>query len=285
MKRTMLTALLLVLSRGGIWAAEITTFPAYVDSDLCAHLMLGPINSARVDCSQRTFKEGSDAVLVRLSNSMIFEINKPKMVHELVGQVAQVSGQANVNSGEIKLTAAQALDVQAIPVGDAARKPLDVRTYRLPNAPKVYEKIRHELAMMPYISDFDFISFAMVGGDVILNGWTVRPSNRSDAENTVKRIEGVENIVNNIDVLPASFLDQQIRARARGSLQQILGRYFWASGSDIKIVVKNGDIILLGTVSRQADSDIANVQCNSLPGVFKVFNMLRVAGTTNGKKG
>ena len=67
-----------------------------------------------------------------------------------------------------------------------------------------------------------------------------------------------------------------IRAETRAALQRQLGRYFWGSGSDIKIVVKNGNIILLGTVMNKMDHDIANVQCNSVSGAFHVFNMLRI---------
>jgi osmotically-inducible protein OsmY len=129
---------------------------------------------------------------------------------------------------------------------------------------------------MPYITVFDFISFTMVGEDVILTGWTVRQTNRSEAYNRVKMVEGVRSIVNNIEILPLGSTDMQIRAGARAALQRYLSRYFWGSGSDIKIVVKNGNIILLGSVASKADSDIANIQCNSVPFAFHVFNLLRV---------
>jgi hyperosmotically inducible periplasmic protein len=261
-----------------IYAAEkeISSFKAYVDSDLCARLMLGPITSARVECSQKTYKNGSQPVLVRLSNNMVLNVNKDKMINKLVGQLADVSGELKVKDAEVKLESVSPIEAGSIPPGDPARKLLDVRTYRAPGAPKIYEKIRHELAMMPYISDFDFISFAMVGDDVILSGWTVRQTNRSDAQNIVKNIEGVGAIVNNIEVLPLGSFDMRIRASARGVLQASLARYFWGSGSDIKIVVKNGDIILLGAVTNSGDKDIAGIRCNSIPGVFHVFNLLKV---------
>src|SRR5262249_13211051 len=131
----------------------------------------------------------------------------------------------------------------------------------------------------PYVSEFDFISFTLNGGEVILTGWTVRATNRDTAFNIVKSIEGVESIINNIDVLPLGSFDMQIRAGARAALQRHLSRYSCGSGSDIKIVVKSGSIILLGTVMNQMDHDIANIQCNSVPGAFHVFNMLRVQGT------
>jgi hypothetical protein len=76
--------------------------------------------------------------------------------------------------------------------------------------------------------------------------------------------------------------DMQIRAGARAALQRELSRYFWGSGSDIKIVVKNGKIILLGRVATKADSDIANIQCNAVPNAFHVFNLLE--GGTLGRQ-
>lgn len=262
---------------------EISTFPAYVDSDLCARLMLGPITSERVACSQQTHKEGSEPVLVRLSNNMVLDVNKEKEIEKFVGQLVEVSGELKVKDGEVKLDSVKAIEASAIPAGDPARKLLDVRTYKAPGAPKIYEKIRHELAMMPYISEFDFISFAMVGDNVILSGWTVRQTNRSDAQNIVKNIEGVEAVINNIEVLPLGSFDMRIRAAARATLQVNLRRYFWGSGSDIKIIVKNGDVILLGAVTNSGDKDIATIRLNQLPGVFHVFNLLRVIG--NEQKG
>jgi hypothetical protein len=198
------------------------------------------------------------------------------MVKDHVGKIAQVTGETKVKSGTIKLQSVTPEESTSIPQGDPARKLLDVRTYRTKDAEKTFEKVRHELAMMPYITVYDFISFTMVGDDVILTGWTVRDTNRSEAYNRVKSIEAVNNIVNNIEVLPLGSADNQIRAGARARLQQMLSRYFWGSGSDIKIVVKNGNIILLGTVATKQDSDIAGIQCNTVPLAFHVFNMLRV---------
>jgi osmotically-inducible protein OsmY len=138
--------------------------------------------------------------------------------------------------------------------------------------------------MMPYITEFDFISFNLNGGDVILTGWTVRITNRSEAQNRIKNIEGITGIVNNIEVLPMGRMDMDVRAGARAALQRHLSRYFWGSGSDIKIVVKGGNIVLLGAVATKADSDLAYMQCNSVPGAFKVVNLLRVTGPTQKEK-
>ena len=256
-------------------AAEISTLQTYVDTDLCSHLLIGPISEDRTNCSKSTFKDGSEPVLVRLSNNMVLFVNKPKMIKEYVGQFATATGEMKVKDNKIKLQDVKPLEVSSIPSGDPARKLLDVRTHKAVD-PGLYEKVRHELAMMPYLTVYDFISFTINEGEVILTGWTVRITNRSEAYNRVKDIEGVETVINNIDVLPLGSFDMSIRAGARAALQRHLSRYFWGSGSDIKIIVKNGTIILLGNVATKTDSDIAYLQCNSVSNAFKVINMLRV---------
>ena len=270
-----------LLLPSGLLAGEINVFRAYVDSDLCARLMLGPITSARIECSQSTVKDGSEPVVVHLRNNLVLTVNKQKMIRPLAGQLVEVSGEIKANNGTAKLQSVNAVTAESVPSGDPARKLLDVHTFRIDKSAQLHEKIRHELAMMPYISEFDFISFTQSGPNVILTGWTLRATNRSTAYNIVKSIEGVETVINNIEILPLGSFDMQIRAAARAALQRHLSRYFWGNGSDIKIIVKDGQIILLGSVSSKADSDIAFIQCNSVSGAFKVFNMLRVQGSQN----
>jgi osmotically-inducible protein OsmY len=275
MKPTPVLALVLLLPIGAM-AGEISDFHGYVDSDLCARLMLGPITAARIECSKSTVKDGSEPVVVHLRNNMVLTVNKEGMIRPLAGQLVELSGEIKAKNGTVKLQSAKAITAESLPPNDPGRKLLDVRTYRTDKNAQLHEKIRHELAMMPYVSEFDFISFTQSGADVILTGWTIRDTNRSTAFNAVKDIPGVETVVNNIQVLPLGSLDMQIRAAARAALQRQLGRYFWGNGSDIKIVVKDGQIILIGSVATKADSDLAFIQCNSVSGAFKVFNMLRV---------
>jgi hyperosmotically inducible periplasmic protein len=276
MRSAFIVVVSLLFGGGVCGGAEVSAFHAYVDSDLCSRLMLGPITSQRMECSQKTCKEGADPVLVRLADNTIFDVDKKKMLKDHVGKLAEVSGEATSNSGKMKLQSIKPEEANGIPQGDPARLLLDVRMYRTKGSEAISEKIRHQLAMMAYITNYDFISFTLVGNNVILTGWTVRETNRSEAYTRVKSVEGVEQIVNNIEVLPLGRNDMQIRATARGRLQTMLSRYFWSSGSNIKIIVKNGNIILLGTVDSKADSDTAYIQCNTVPFAFHVFNLLRV---------
>ena len=278
MKNAMLAIVVLLLAGGsGLSEKAVESkFHAYVDSEICARLMLGPITDKRIECSKETHEKGDRPAIVRVSDNSVFEVQNQKMVKQLVGEFAAVSGKVKEKNAKIKVVSAEAVGRAEIPKSEIDAQLMDVRNYRSSGDP-VYEKIRHSLAMMPYISEFDFISFAMAGDHVLLTGWTVRITNRDTAYRLVKRVEGVGSITNNIQVLPMGSMDMNVRAGARARLQRVLGRYFWGSGSDIKIIVKNGNIILLGTVASQAHSDLANIQCRSVPGAFHVFNRLRVA--------
>jgi osmotically-inducible protein OsmY len=282
MKWTVVVIAALLLSSGFLVAGEVVTFSSYVDSDLCSHLMLGPITPARVQCSQKTYKEGSNAVLVRLKDSLIIQVNKDKLINKMVGQLAKASGELNLNDSSMKLSSVEPIEGKSLPATDPGRVYLDVRN--TPATAGLEEKIRHTLAMMPYLSYYDFISFNMAGNNVLLNGWTIRPLNRSEAFNRTKDVEGVGTIINNIEVLPVSMMDRQNGAAAVAALQQNLSQYFWGSGSDIKVIAKNGDVILLGTVNNSGDFDLANIRVNSVPNIFHVFNMLRVTNPDAVKK-
>src|SRR6266852_5474621 len=72
---------------------------------------------------------------------------------------------------------------------------------------RITREVRHELLMLPYFGVFDNIVFKVDGYTVTLMGQVVRPTLKSDAENVVKHIEGVEKVDNQIEVLPTSPMD------------------------------------------------------------------------------
>src|ERR1051326_2442028 len=66
---------------------------------------------------------------------------------------------------------------------------------------KLVREVRHELIMLPYYGVFDNLTFGIDGRTVTLNGQVVQGVTKSGAENAVKHIEGVEKVINNIEVL------------------------------------------------------------------------------------
>ena len=147
------------------------------------------------------------------------------------------------------------------------------------NQSRLVQEVRHQLVMLPYYSIFDDLAFRVDGSTVTLLGAVTRPTLKSDAENVVKGIEGVTQVVNQIEVLPLSPNDWNIR---RAMARTIYGdpslgdRYGNQALPPIHIIVKNGDVTLEGVVATEMDKNLINVRANSVPGVFHVTNNLIV---------
>lgn len=145
------------------------------------------------------------------------------------------------------------------------------------SADKLTREVRHELVMLPYYGVFDNLAYRVDGDAVTLFGSVTRPTLKSDAENVVKRIEGVSRVTNNIQVLPLSPNDDRIRLAVYRAIYGFpsLNRYALNAVPPIHILVDNGKVTLEGVVANEGDKNVANVQANGVPGVFSVTNNLQ----------
>lgn len=146
-------------------------------------------------------------------------------------------------------------------------------------ANKLIKEVRHELVMLPYYSVFDNLSYKVEGDKVTLMGQVVRPTLKSDAEAVVKSIEGVSSVVNQIEVLPTSPMDDQIRRATYRAIysEGALFQYGIASVPSVHIIVKNGHVTLEGVVNNEADKNMAGLKANGVPNVFSVTNNLVIS--------
>lgn len=144
--------------------------------------------------------------------------------------------------------------------------------------PPLEKKVRHELVMLPYFGVFDNLAYKVEGYQVTLTGQVTRPTLKSEAETVVKHIEGVEKVVNNIEVLPVSMMDNELRVRLFRAIygQPALQRYAMPVIKPIRIIVRNGQVTLEGVVNNEADKNLANLLANGVSGIFSVTNNLRV---------
>jgi hyperosmotically inducible protein len=143
---------------------------------------------------------------------------------------------------------------------------------------KLVRQVRHELVMLPFYGVFDDLSYRVDGSTVTLFGSVTRPTLKSSAENVVKDLEGVERVINNIEVLPNSPNDDRIRLATYRAIygHNNLNRYALQAVPSIHIIVKNGNVTLVGVVMNEMDKNIANIQARSVAGSFTVENKLVV---------
>ncbi|MGZ4829369.1 MAG: BON domain-containing protein [Candidatus Angelobacter sp.] len=143
---------------------------------------------------------------------------------------------------------------------------------------RISREVFHELVMLPQLTIFDNLQYKVDGSKVTLMGQVQNAILKDSAEKVVQKIEGVDGVTNQIEILPASSNDDRIRRQVARALfnDDRLFRYSMGSVPPIHIIVKNGHVTLEGIVNSQADKDAANVRANSVPGVFSVENHLQV---------
>ena len=147
---------------------------------------------------------------------------------------------------------------------------------------RITQEVHHQLVLLPYYGVFDNLGYRVSPeGSVTLLGQVTTPTLKSDANNVVKKIEGVQRVDNEIQVLPLSPMDDQIR---RATFHAIYGNasladYGLRAVPPIHIIVDNGHVTLVGVVARQMDKQIAEMQAKSVPNVFSVTNNLQVEGS------
>ncbi len=142
------------------------------------------------------------------------------------------------------------------------------------------KEIRKELVTLPYFSVFDWLEGNVEpDGTVYLRGQVTRPTLKKDAGRRVEKVEGVDRVINQIEVLPLSPNDDRLRRavfRELFNFNSPLFRYGQQAVPPIHIIIKNGRLTLKGVVANRGDSDLANIKARGVSGLFEVKNELKV---------
>ena len=139
-------------------------------------------------------------------------------------------------------------------------------------------EVHHALAMIPQYTIFDNLAYRIDGNTVTLFGQVRNAVIKDVADKSVKRLEGVDQVNNQIEVLPASFNDDRIRMQVARALfgDARISTYANQPVPPIHIIVKDGHVDLVGVVRTQTDKNTAYIRANGVPGVFSVDNNLQV---------
>ena len=143
---------------------------------------------------------------------------------------------------------------------------------------RIEREVRRELVTLPFYSLFDQFTFRVEGDTVTLMGKVSRPTLKSEAEKVIKKIEGVEKVANQIEVLPLSPNDDRLRLALYRAIygHSVLQTLAIRALPPIHIIVENGNVTLEGLVGRELEKTVAGAQANGVSGVFSVTNNLRV---------
>jgi hyperosmotically inducible protein len=144
-------------------------------------------------------------------------------------------------------------------------------------AADLVKEVRHELVTLPYYGVFDNLSYKVEGSKVTLFGQARLPVLKDDAGKAVKGIEGVTAVDNQIEVLPVSPNDDNLRIAVYRAIysKPALQRYQMSAVPPIHIIVKNGDVALEGVVANSGDKDTAGIAAKGVSGTHNVINNLK----------
>ncbi|HZP18021.1 MAG TPA: BON domain-containing protein, partial [Terriglobales bacterium] len=144
---------------------------------------------------------------------------------------------------------------------------------------KLSDKLRYD--RVGYGNAFNALGLKVQDGVVTISGDVHDYPSRDSALALIETTPGVKDVVDNINVLPASPMDDDIRIRVARAIygNSALSKYALDPQRPIRIVVDNGHVTLYGVVDSQMDKQIAEMQAKSVPNVFSVDDKLVVAGS------
>jgi hyperosmotically inducible protein len=169
------------------------------------------------------------------------------------------------------IAATQEKDVQKQPELKAKREPRQAEQ-------QLAKLVLDELEMLPDYTVFDYLTVQIDGKMVVLLGEVSRAELKNNAEGTIKKLEGVEVVVNHIEIIPVSSTDDRIRRNVYRAIYQhpALAKYAIQAVPPIHIIVRDGKVSLEGIVASESDKSVANVQANSVSGISPGTNHLHV---------
>jgi hyperosmotically inducible protein len=162
----------------------------------------------------------------------------------------------------------------------AVRNLVEVAGPSIPDR-ELQEKLQEKLTYdrVGYGNTFNAISLSVEGGIVTLGGHARTDVDKDSAFALVSTQPGVKDVIEEIDVDPASIMDDQTRIEVARAVYGYpsLNKYAIDPAKPIRISVQNGHVELYGMVDSKADKDVAFLRANGVPGVFSVKNYLQVA--------
>jgi hyperosmotically inducible protein len=140
----------------------------------------------------------------------------------------------------------------------------------------VFKDVSSQVNRYVNFTVFDDVSASVVDGVVTLSGRVTMPYKRQDLERRVSRVSGVRAVQNQIEVLPVSQFDDELRYRIARAIygNPTFWHYAAMANPPIHIVVERGHVTLSGVVNSNVERALARSLATGF-GSFSVKNELK----------
>src|SRR5438046_1772292 len=141
---------------------------------------------------------------------------------------------------------------------------------------QVFKDVATSVERYAQFTIFDDVNANVKDGVVTLTGKVTMPYKRDDIERRVAKVEGVRVVRNEIETLPVSQFDDELRYRIARAIYR--NSNFWnyaiMANPPIHIVVEHGRVTLTGVVGSDVDRMLARSLATGF-GEFSVKNALK----------
>jgi hyperosmotically inducible periplasmic protein len=141
---------------------------------------------------------------------------------------------------------------------------------------QVFNDISKTVNQYAFFTIFDDVNANVENGTVTLTGKVTMPYKRNEIEKRIAKVDGVQQLVNHLEVLPVSTFDDQLRYRIARSIYR--NSNFWnyaiMANPPIHIIVEHGRVTLTGVVNSNVDRMLARSLATQF-GAMSVKNELK----------
>ena len=141
---------------------------------------------------------------------------------------------------------------------------------------QVFNDISKTVNGYSYFTIFDDLNANVENGNVTLTGKVTQPFKRDDIAKRVAKVDGVQHVTNQIEVLPLNTFDQELRYRIARSIYGNANFWNYAimAHPPIHIIVEHGHVTLTGVVQSNVDRMLARSLATQF-GAMSVKNDLK----------
>ena len=143
---------------------------------------------------------------------------------------------------------------------------------------KLAERVADQMRRSSYFTVFDDVEIGVDNGVVTLTGYVTQPIKSEDLARRAAHVDGVQEFVNKLEVLPVSLGVDRLRSVIANTLYRdpTFSNYASQAVPPIHIIVRNSSVLLTGVVNSEVERRQAENIVRGIPGIIGVQNALRV---------
>jgi hyperosmotically inducible protein len=140
------------------------------------------------------------------------------------------------------------------------------------------ERVADQVRRSSYFTVFDEVEIGVDNGVVTLTGFVTQPIKSEDLARRASHVEGAQDFVNHLEVLPASLGDDRLRNIIANAIYRdpAFSNYASQAVPPVHIIVRNSSVLLTGVVNSEVERRQAENIVRGISGIFGVQNSLRV---------